>query len=803
MDHWSEKARSLTRYFDRVLNGRKASPSDILYDDEYWGLWANAYYETLNDLVEAGVDIGVDQAVRQLEVTFSFGMDANALNPRVTTSAEKTSMKLVKGLTDTDKKNLRTQLSAWTQGREDFPSLVGRVDKIIKNPVRAKMIATTEATRVYARGNIVAWLESDVVNGKQWKTAQDESVCPICRGLHNQVSPLSVSGGAWGSKWRHPSADSAQNFGQYVENPPAHPNCRCVMAPWVKKMPKYSKPTGEVRPPGLALPGKPRRIPTVPAKPKVPKAPTGVRKPKGFPKDPTQMEHVRVLGGYTQAELVRDPKTGRLFVRKTGANPDHIRSEALADAMYQKMGANVPAFRLYETAQGPVKLAEYIPDAKTLGEWAQTATKREIALMKKKIQADFAQDAFLANWDVIGPKIDNILVDAKGQIWRIDSGGALLFKGVGLHKQPPLSPYVVDLWKMRDPARSAAQWFDDIPFENLVGQMEGIVGQRRALLNMIDDRELKALMGRRLDSLADIAKTSRTMSADLWNWDYIDEFTKHTVFMRDFGLIDNFPKKLTVKNYTLYDEHGMVWDHLRGRDSVMHDLQRYMEENGGNYSVVQHYLSRQGGSSWNGSPLAVKYHIASQRGAPMGNYYWRGNSLESVRDTYNKALNAVGGKEMFDNSYTAWHAFNYELVRNVKMPNNDLARGFIRIARTESQSVWNRVPNLKEEGGPYSQIMGAAESSSLFRTTCVSGHNACLYQVPHHRVWATYFPERTPGSGDHSLYGDSENEIVFIPEGLKFFYYGSVGSGQSIRSLFSRMSRFFKLVLPAELPGGE
>jgi hypothetical protein len=276
-DHWSEKARSLTRYFDRVLNGRKASPTDILYDDEYWGLWANAYYETLNDLVEAGVDIGVDQAVRQLEVTFSFGMDANALNPRVTNVAEKQTMKLVTGLTKTDKKNLQMQLGAWTQAHEDFPSLVGRVDKIIKNPVRAKMIATTEATRAYARGNIVTWLESDVVNGKQWKTAQDESVCPICRGLHNQVSPLSVSGGPWGSKWRHPSADSAQNFGQYVENPPAHPNCRCVMAPWVKKMPKYSKPTGERRPPNLVMPGpkKPRRKPKPkePPKPKVPEKP--------------------------------------------------------------------------------------------------------------------------------------------------------------------------------------------------------------------------------------------------------------------------------------------------------------------------------------------------------------------------------------------------------------------------------------------------------------------------------------------------------------------------------------------------
>ena len=79
---------------------------------------------------------------------------------------------------------------------------------------RASMIAVTETTRAYASGNEAAWRASQVVEGKEWMTAYDEAVCPICAPLSGKIVKLNES------------------FGR-VDKPPAHVNCRCWIVPVV------------------------------------------------------------------------------------------------------------------------------------------------------------------------------------------------------------------------------------------------------------------------------------------------------------------------------------------------------------------------------------------------------------------------------------------------------------------------------------------------------------------------------------------------------------------------------------------
>jgi len=47
------------------------------------------------------------------------------------------------------------------------------------------------------------------------------------------------------------------------------------------------------------------------------------------------------------------------------------------------------------------------------------------------LQKDFAADALLSNWDVIGVTADNI-VGNDGKVYRVDNGGALEFRAQGL-----------------------------------------------------------------------------------------------------------------------------------------------------------------------------------------------------------------------------------------------------------------------------------------------------------------------------------------------------------------------------------
>ena len=111
-----------------------------------------------------------------------------------------------------------------------MPELIERVDSFLNNPIRAETIAVTEATRTYAEGNMVAWRESGVVNGRIWQTALDELVCPVCRPLHNQITAFDDQ------VWHHPT-NPGLSVGLSVKNPPAHVRCRCWQSSFVKELP--------------------------------------------------------------------------------------------------------------------------------------------------------------------------------------------------------------------------------------------------------------------------------------------------------------------------------------------------------------------------------------------------------------------------------------------------------------------------------------------------------------------------------------------------------------------------------------
>ena len=95
---------------------------------------------------------------------------------------------------------------------------------------RAELIASTEATKAYAEGNLLAWRSVPGVTGKEWRAANDEKVCPVCGYLGGQqlvekqvkpteiedLKPVSVA----------LNADFVLPFGGgTIHAPPAHPRC--------------------------------------------------------------------------------------------------------------------------------------------------------------------------------------------------------------------------------------------------------------------------------------------------------------------------------------------------------------------------------------------------------------------------------------------------------------------------------------------------------------------------------------------------------------------------------------------------
>jgi hypothetical protein len=116
----------------------------------------------------------------------------------------------------TTRDSLRTTLLLWQEqglGKRGLPDLVDSLQPLFSRE-RAKRIAQTESTRLFAEGNILAARDDDSVGGMEWQTARDELVCetykdePGCGPRNGLIYP----------KNNLPSM-------------PLHPNCRCAWQP--------------------------------------------------------------------------------------------------------------------------------------------------------------------------------------------------------------------------------------------------------------------------------------------------------------------------------------------------------------------------------------------------------------------------------------------------------------------------------------------------------------------------------------------------------------------------------------------
>jgi hypothetical protein len=517
----------------------------------------------------------------------------------------------------------------------------------------------------------------------------------------------------------------------------------------------------------------PEEAPPEPVKP--PLAP----KPGAFPEHFRQLQHVRGLGGSTGAQLMVDPDTGRMYVAKRGASPAHIREEAAADAAYRALGVKVPRFRMYDTDDGPTKVAEFI-EGESLTDIMRRGQRRQINNAMKALRKDFGADALMGNWDVMGLDFDNIIVDNDGTAWRIDNGGSFRFRAQGTGKGVDWNEFPEELWTMRDKGRNAqsGEVYGDLAWKDTVRQVYAMNRKRDALLAELPD-DLRDTVAKRLDMMVKVGGTSRIMWKDKWDEGYTEELSRHVVGLHKAGVIDALPDKMKNRSgstrYIVDDERGEAWDNLRGSESAVAELAAYMDQNGGDHSIIQYWAGRQASNSWNGAPQATKWFIAQNRGGNVDDYYWH-NGAEKAREHYESATGKLG-KEKYDTSFTQWHAYNIEFLGKVNFKHNNQQRNWVELVRTESSSVINRYG--LEIGQSKVIQRGACESSSIYNTVVVSGDELTLQRVPHHRIMGVYFHEKRPGSHESLFYGDSENEFMMIPEGIPTHYVGRTTSGRS------------------------
>lgn len=199
-----------------------------------------------------------------------------------------------------------------------------------------------------------------------------------------------------------------------------------------------------------------------------------------------------------------DTSTGIRWYIKYPDAPDALRNEALANALYRLAGVEVPDIRLIEFKGRPA-IASRIVDGLKVDRKALTSGR------VAGVQEHFGVDAWLANWDVIGPDYANTKLGA-GRGLRIDPGGSLRYRAQGGMKGEVFGDQVVELESMRhggtnSHAASVFKYATEADIEDGVRRILSIpeADIRRAVdeLGPLDrggrDKLLKTLLARRAD----------------------------------------------------------------------------------------------------------------------------------------------------------------------------------------------------------------------------------------------------------------------------------------------------------------
>lgn len=519
-------------------------------------------------------------------------------------------------------------------------------------------------------------------------------------------------------------------------------------------------PTG---PPPTPKPKRPRKAPTR-RKPK-PSAPAG-DDTSDFPDAPDGLRRVRGLGGSTGAELVEDAN-GKRYVLKRGASPDHLREEYAAEGAYRAVGARVPRSKLYETDAGPVKLSEFV-EGKPLSQLRGSARTNAIA----KMEEHYAADALLANWDVAGLDLDNVLVDNAGNPWRIDTGASLRYRAQGTPKGKAWGDWPEEFWSLADmESGSASKMYGATGFERRLQSLEKLstaLGDSGVSQRFYDalPADVRDTVRKRMGNLEDTLRHGRVFLRDNWTESHTSAVMRHRMGLRRAGVFDEVATKMTASGVRFKDKAGRGYDHLRGADGVSVKLNKYLADNGGDRGIYDHWARGQAGSSWSEASASFKSWLSERHPTAAKDAYWVRGKDEPDRYLQN-AYRKVG-KDKYDATHEAMHAFNYSLMQHVDFSKNDIKNGTVKLIRTESSSVLRDYGLDVVPGAKGKMPRGLAESFSVQREVYVGGDTITIQHVPHTRVFGTYWLGRGRKFANTCFYGDRENEFVCMAGDIEF-----------------------------------
>jgi len=142
-------------------------------------------------------------------------------NPEAVKWAHDHAAETISGISKTTREDIRDLVADAMDGEYDVGELANEIASLLGDDTRADVIARTESMRAANEGQQQLWAQAEEAglltgNEKQeWIVTPDDKLCPICEPLDGEQVGLD---------------ESFDVDGEEIDGPPAHPNCRCVVA---------------------------------------------------------------------------------------------------------------------------------------------------------------------------------------------------------------------------------------------------------------------------------------------------------------------------------------------------------------------------------------------------------------------------------------------------------------------------------------------------------------------------------------------------------------------------------------------
>ena len=246
----------------------------------------------------------------------------------------------------------------------------------------------------------------------------------------------------------------------------------------------------------------------------------------------------------------------------------------MADDIYEAAGVLVPKQQLHEVNGEMKKVAEYIKDAKTLGE-LKISNPKKFEQVKKKLQKDFVVDALLGNRDVIGQDMDNILVKG-AKVYRVDNGGSLRYRAQG-DKKSFEADALVELNGLRNPSvnAQAAEIYGDLRDSDISRQITKVLKKESQILAAAKTVSIRHSLQTRMQTLKNWQKDYKaTKGKSQKQFDFnivkgdIQSGYPNSPSQMNSGVPKGIPKSITKNDWNYNSKVGdKIWkDHYTAEE---------------------------------------------------------------------------------------------------------------------------------------------------------------------------------------------------------------------------------------------